>query len=77
EFLHDLFECTASDIMVSAHASPGTPFPLRMMATGRRLFAVLRAPNARSLAQVTQAKPVITADDVTAPRGFRHLALGD
>lgn len=77
EFLHDLFECSASEIMVSAHASPGTPFPLRMMATGRRLFAVLRAPNARSLAQVTQSKPALTAEDVCAPRGFRHLALGD
>ena len=77
EFLHDLFECTASDILVSAHASPGTPFPLRMMATGRRLFAVLRAPNARTLAQVTLSKPVVTAEDACAPRGFRHLALGD
>ncbi|MCP4635028.1 MAG: sigma-54-dependent Fis family transcriptional regulator [Methyloversatilis sp.] len=77
EFLHDLFECSANDIMVSAHASPGTPFPLRMLATGRRLFAVLRAPNARSPAQVTQSKPVLTEENATAPRGFRHLALGD
>ncbi|MFH1813573.1 MAG: sigma-54-dependent Fis family transcriptional regulator [Pseudomonadota bacterium] len=76
EYLHDLFECTANGIMAAAHASPGAPFPLRMFATGQRLFAVLRAPHARTLPQIA-AKPVAEAEDLTAPRGFRHLALGD
>jgi transcriptional regulator of acetoin/glycerol metabolism len=76
EFLHDLFECTANDILIAAHASPGVPFPLRMFATGTRLFATLRAPHARSQQQVA-SKPAVIADEVDAPRGFRHLALGD
>jgi transcriptional regulator of acetoin/glycerol metabolism len=76
EFLHELFECTANGIMAAAHASPGAPFPLRMFATGRRLFAVLRAPHARTLPQIA-SKPVAQAEDLSAPRGFRHLALGD
>jgi sigma-54 dependent transcriptional regulator, acetoin dehydrogenase operon transcriptional activator AcoR len=76
EFLHDLFECTASDILAAAHASPGAAFPLRMFATGKRLFATLRAPHARQLVQTARtARPAAENNDT--PRGFRHLALGD
>jgi len=79
-FVHDLFECTANDILAAAHARPGQPFPLRLQGSGERIFAQLRAPAARS--RPTAAEPardtaMDAACEETKVRGFSHLALGD
>ena len=79
-FVHDLFECTANDILAAAHARPGQAFPLRLQGTGERIFANLRAPAARSRTPVT---PAAEAAREAVPgagaslRGFAHLALDD
>ncbi|QID16939.1 sigma-54-dependent Fis family transcriptional regulator [Nitrogeniibacter mangrovi] len=83
EFIHDLFECTAHDILATAHGRPGQAFPLRLQGTGERLFANLHAPalRRRSAARPEHEKPNAPQAPVAAPsshlRGFSHLAIED
>lgn len=86
-FIHDLFECTAHDILAAAHARSGLAVPLRLQHTGERLFAHLRAPAqgkprpASSLPQPlddSAARCGASAPPAAAPlRGFGQLALAD
>jgi len=80
-FVHDLFECTAHDILATAHGRPGQAFPLRLLGSGERLFANLHAPALRRHTWLRpQAEPVPAVHDgrPAAPlRGFGHLAIED
>jgi len=81
-FVHDLFECTANDILAAAHARPGQPFPLRLQGSGERIFATLRAPATRTrTAELQRRAPMPeatrTAEGTTEVPGFSHLALND
>ncbi|MCB1916624.1 MAG: sigma-54-dependent Fis family transcriptional regulator [Rhodocyclaceae bacterium] len=80
-FVHDLFECTANDILAAAHARPGQPFPLRLQGSGERIFATLRAPASRSRQAELQRRVAVPeradTNDTTKLRGFAHLALRD
>ncbi|MCB1930233.1 MAG: sigma-54-dependent Fis family transcriptional regulator [Rhodocyclaceae bacterium] len=80
-FVHDLFECTANDILAAAHARPGQPFPLRLQGSGERIFATLRPPASRSRQAELQRRVAVPertdADDTAKLRGFSHLALRD
>ncbi len=76
-FVHDLFECTANDILAAAHARPGQAFPLRPRRGGERLFALLRAPAAGSRRPVAREPASGVDAAATQVRGFSRLALGD
>jgi transcriptional regulator of acetoin/glycerol metabolism len=77
-YVHDLFECTANDILSAAHARPGQPFPLRLLGSGERIFANLHAPATRSrVAPEPPARLPETAEQMSSLRGFGHLALND
>ncbi len=80
-FVHDLFECTANDILTAAHARPGQPFPLRLQGSGERIFATLRAPASRSRQAELQRRAAVPEPVVGNRsgeiRGFSHLALRD
>lgn len=78
-FVHDLFECTANDILAAAHARPGQPFPLRLLGTGERIFVTLHAPAKGN--RVTGSQPE-SRDQPPEQKeccipGFSHLALND
>ena len=80
-FVHDLFECTANDILAAAHARPGQPFPLRLQGSGERIFATLRSPASRSRQAELQRRVAVpercVEKDSRELRGFSHLALRD
>jgi len=78
-FIHDLFECAASDILAAAHGRPGQAFPLRLLANGERLFAMLRAPAARRPEPIPERPRCEEAEGVAEAKipGFSHLALDD
>jgi transcriptional regulator of acetoin/glycerol metabolism len=79
-FIHDLFECTTNEILGAAHAQPGQAFPLRLVANGERLFAILRAPAPHSRGGLALPRAACDpAEDsaCTIIPGFSHLALDD
>lgn len=77
-FVHELFECTATDILASAHARPGQPFPLRLQGSGERLFVNLRAPATRNRVATQASRPAAEPRrERIDPPAFSHLALGD
>ncbi|MES9971753.1 MAG: sigma-54-dependent Fis family transcriptional regulator, partial [Candidatus Thiodiazotropha sp.] len=77
-YVHDLFECTAYDILSSAHARPGQPFPLRLQGTGERIFVTLHAPAKGHRIGDRRAKPCTEkSTDFEKIPGFCHLALND
>ncbi len=77
-FVHDLFECTANDILTAAHARPGQAFPLRLLHSGERIFANLRSPASRSRqAADPPVRAPETVEQMAALRGFGRLALND
>ncbi|MCP3870103.1 MAG: sigma-54-dependent Fis family transcriptional regulator [Gammaproteobacteria bacterium] len=76
--VHDLFECTANDILAAAHARPGQPFPLRLQGNGERIFVTLRAPATGNRFYSKNAKSCKeTPSKVENIPGFSHLALND
>lgn len=84
DFIHDLLECTAHDILSAAHGRPGQAFPLRLRGSGERLFASLHAPALRrretARPSVEPARTAIDAPDRKRDselRGFGHLAIND
>ncbi len=75
----DLFECSAADLLATAHARPGQAIPLRILGSGARIFGLLRAPDARPRgrpASENQARCHEAANAAEA-RGFGHLATTD
>jgi len=82
EFIHDLFECTAHDILATAHGRPGQAFPLRLQGSGERLFANLHAPALRKRMSI-RPEPDLVREEITKQepterlRGFSHLAIED
>ena len=82
EFIHDLFECTAHDILATAHGRPGQAFPLRVQGTEERLFATLHSPALRKRAQARQEleqppRASVITSATEHLRGFDHLAIED
>ncbi|MBS0512838.1 MAG: sigma-54-dependent Fis family transcriptional regulator [Proteobacteria bacterium] len=83
QYVHDLFECTAHDILNTAHGRAGQAFPLRVQGSGERLFATLHAPASprRSTSPRVEHAPRDTAavqpPAGKAVRGFSHLAIED
>ena len=82
EFIHDLFECTAHDILATAHGRPGQAFPLRIQGSGERLFANLHSPALRKRASI-RPEPELVRQELAKRepkehlRGFSHLAIED
>jgi len=77
--IEDLFGCSVEQMFASAHAAPGLALPLRVSASGRLVYGVLRAP-ARPQPALHQpapsAAPGAASTDVP-PDAFGHLATGD
>ncbi len=78
EYVGDLFECSAADLLSASHARPGQAIPLRIQGSGARIFGLLRAPDARP--RSAPAHPVASGGEavsVAEARGFGHLATDD
>ena len=74
--IEDLFGCSVDDLLANAHAAPGLALPLRVTATGRLVYGVLRAP-ARAQPAAYQPMPQTTAASAAPLQAFSHLAIGD
>ena len=74
--IDDLFGCSVDNLLENAHAAPGLALPLRVLATGRLVYGVLRAP-ARAQPAAHQPMPAALAVAATPPDAFAHLAIGD
>ncbi|CAN5831225.1 sigma-54-dependent transcriptional regulator EatR [soil metagenome] len=88
--IEDLFGCSVETLFANAHAAPGLALPLRVAATGRLLYGVLRAPaRPRPALQSTVFASGSATPDAAAPAAatgvvearphpaFDHLAIAD
>lgn len=77
--IEGLLGCSVEALFASAHAAPGLALPLRVTATGRLVYGLLRAPVRPPRTADAMPRIATAADAATpaAPNAFEHLAVGD
>ena len=73
EYIGDLFECSAADLLSASHARPGQAIPLRIQGSGARIFGLLRAPDARP--RSAPAHPVASGGEAVSVAEAFHQTL--